>query len=56
MDEVDPQDRVARSYRWPLSLVPHPHDKPPPQRTIAQLFSAVARIDGLGRATVLPQL
>jgi hypothetical protein len=31
-------------------------DKLLSHRTIMQLFSAVARIDGLGRATVLPQL
>ena len=56
MDEVDPQHRVARRLSMTSILGAAPADKPPPHRTIMQLFSAVARIDGLGRATVLPQL
>ena len=47
---------LARRLSMTSILGTAPADKPPAQRTIVQLFSAVARIDGLGRATVLPQL
>jgi hypothetical protein len=59
LDEVDDTSilktgRPAR-YRRSLSWVPRQQIIPTPQRSIAERFRPLARSDGLGRATVLPQ-